>query len=757
MDWFTKIFSKQADGGGEREYVGFKGDGAVGVKDSRGKTEFRVTEKSESLGDDPLAIYKPTGAKHVDAAKALGNFTGWPFAAVNAIASEAMNIQWRMFQINGKNHEEVFDHDLLTLLEGVNEIMTGTELKYTTLAHLELTGNCYWLLDGVKSDMDQPKAIHLLNPGRVRVKLNKSKFPYTINHYEFTIDGKLYKFEPYQILHLRYPDPSDPYVGIGFVQAIPAWIDSDNYAMEYNRKFFINGAQIGMYISTDSNVEGNIDRIRKSFNNTHEGVENAHKTPVLPKGAKLEHTGTTHRDMDFSTLAEATRDRILAAARVSKTILGTAESDTNRATAETADYVFSKRTIKPKMLLVLSYLNEFLVPRYGDNIYLTFIDPVPEDKEFRTKEMQAAVGSIPVMTQNEARKNYMGLGPIEGGDKLLMPSTMTLAGTSETVDGENPAPRLAKEWTVHGQPTDSIRIRTGGKSSFSATKTMRDSLASAFKKALDEIETKNVKSITELSHAEYMEHWERFVKSVEGYEQKMKEVFLAINRKQRQEVLKNLPTATGTKKSVGQLFDLPEWISLTIDLVTPLLMGLTKDEAAAALSAIGENYIDILADDNTRKALDLGIAKMAKSYNETTLAELKTALGDEMLNPEGYSLATLTEAVDKVYEWADDRRAGLIAKTEAFRAGNWANKAAWVASGTVKTIKWYTAEDDRVCEFCQEQDGKEIPIEQNFFDEGDLINGANGGTRTANYGDIEAPPLHPDCRCFIRVAEQTKI
>ncbi len=86
--------------------------------------------------------------------------------------------------------------------------------------------------------------------------------------------------------------------------------------------------------------------------------------------------------MDFSNLTEATRDRILAGFRVSKTILGTAESDTNRATAETADYVFSKRTIKPKMLLVISYLNEFLVPRYGDDLYLTFIDPTPEDKEF---------------------------------------------------------------------------------------------------------------------------------------------------------------------------------------------------------------------------------------------------------------------------------------------------------------------------------------------------------------------------------------
>src|SRR3982075_4020812 len=133
--------------------------------------------------------------------------------------------------------------------------------------------------------------------------------------------------------------------------------------------------------------------------------------------------------MDFGGLADATRDRILAGFRVSKTILGTAESDTNRATAETADYVFSKRTIKPKMLMVISFLNEYLVPRYGDDLYLTFIDPTPEDKAFKTLEMQAAVSNMPIMTQNEARRNYLGLGPIEGGDKLMAPNTMSEAGT----------------------------------------------------------------------------------------------------------------------------------------------------------------------------------------------------------------------------------------------------------------------------------------------------------------------------------------
>src|ERR1700686_549415 len=113
------------------------------------------------------------------------------------------------FQVKGDDHGEQEDPPLLTLLDGVNERMTGIELKYVTMAHLELTGNCYWLLDGVKDERTPPRAIHPLSPGRVRVKLDKSSFPFSISHYEFTIDGKVFSFQPYQILHLKYPDPND--------------------------------------------------------------------------------------------------------------------------------------------------------------------------------------------------------------------------------------------------------------------------------------------------------------------------------------------------------------------------------------------------------------------------------------------------------------------------------------------------------------------------------------------------------------------
>jgi hypothetical protein len=43
-----------------------------------------------------------------------------------------------------------------------------------------------------------------------------------------------------------------------------------------------------------------------------------------------------------------------------------------------------------------------------------------------------------------------------------------------------------------------------------------------------------------------------------------------------------------------------------------------------------------------------------------------------------------------------------------------------------------------------------IAIEDIFADAGDKIMGTDGGVMTADYGDIEAPPAHPDCRCYIR-------
>ena len=78
-------------------------------------------------------------------------------------------------------------------------------------------------------------------------------------------------------------------------------------------------------------------------------------------------------------------------------------------------------------------------------------------------------------------------------------------------------------------------------------------------------------------------------------------------------------------------------------------------------------------------------------------------------------------------------------------------KEAWKQTGVVKTIKWYTAEDSEVCEYCDAEDGTEIDINENFYNEGDQIDGGEDmPSVTADYGDVGGPPLHPNCRCYLR-------
>jgi hypothetical protein len=47
-------------------------------------------------------------------------------------------------------------------------------------------------------------------------------------------------------------------------------------------------------------------------------------------------------------------------------------------------------------------------------------------------------------------------------------------------------------------------------------------------------------------------------------------------------------------------------------------------------------------------------------------------------------------------------------------------------------------------------------LRKNFFDPGAAIGGADGGSMSADDVDIgghRRPPLHPDCRCYLRPEE----
>jgi HK97 family phage portal protein len=736
------------------------------IKRATGRNGNAVFGEFSQSGNQ-FTIERPGGGHHIDPEKALANNRGYVYAAVNAKAREVQNIDFRLFEVNDEDHEEQTEHDCLNLLDSVNPDMIGAELKYILSSHLDLVGNCYWLLTDkngqpVKTDLEKPEAIYLLDPSKTHPIIDTENFPLRIVGYRMKLGNRNYTFSPSCIIHFRLPDPMNPFEGRGIVQAGAEYIDNDNYAMEFNRKFFVNGARPAGFLETEGVAEAQLEAIKVGFAEVHEGIDNMNRIGILPKGVKWAPAGASPKDMDFKNLSEDMRDRILALFGVSKTILGTAESDTNRATAETADYVFSKRVVKPHMQLICGFLNEKLVPRYGDNLYISFIDPVPEDRAARTDEMQKAVGSQPILTVNEARDEYMGLGPVEGGDALMSPSTMLPVG--EPAGDGDPTPEAAGsaekpektyrtvleakvQKAANGQRVAYRPARTKLAERAKARSEMAESLKQIVKDRLEKrLAGKKFESTKEQDEAKWKE-WSEYTAQAE---MDIVETVRKLNAEQKKEVLENLPATINKAINPDDLFNIKKWISLTTDALSPILETLFDHQARAAAAEIGKPEMNPF-NDTTQAAVRRSVELMAKSYNQTTLNVLETKINDGLQR--GDSLSDITTSVQQIYEWSDEKRAATVAKTESFRTANDALKTTWKESGVVKTVRWCTSEKAMVCPFCQEMDGKTVSIDDNFFDNGDSLTVGqddNAQTMSLDYGDVGFPPLHPLCMCFIR-------
>jgi HK97 family phage portal protein len=309
------------------------------VKTKSGRSVF-----GEFMGNsNPMAIDRPSGGNQIDASRAIFNNKGFVYASVNAKAREVMAIDWRLFEVNGDEHEEQKDHKLLDLLDAPNEQMNGLEFKYLLSSCLDLAGNGYVWMEGGNKELDEPKALYLMPVDKVRPVIDRRSWPYQVVGYKLKLETKEMQFHPYEVIHFRLPNVQNYHEGYSPVMAGAEFIDNDAYAMEFNRKFFINGARPAGFLETDMMAETQLDALKIGFTDQHGGIDNMNRIGVLPKGVKWAPSGSNPKDMDFKNMSEDMRDRILAMFGVSRTILGTAESDTNRATAETADYVFSKR------------------------------------------------------------------------------------------------------------------------------------------------------------------------------------------------------------------------------------------------------------------------------------------------------------------------------------------------------------------------------------------------------------------------------
>jgi HK97 family phage portal protein len=654
------------------------------------------------------------GADSINHRNLLDANREWVFIATDKVASAVAGVRFKVMRYakNGDD-QEVFDGPLVDFLENPGRGFTGKDFIYLNTVYKELAGNAFWEIDGKKLKPLIPTRMSPVISGEVLTGFRYS-------------EGSTQRVIPLKdILHDRYVDPAKPWWGAGKLVKIARWVDISSYLTEFLARFFVNGATFGGFIETEEETEQRIKLIKAGLANEHTGVANAHKVGVLPKGAKFSKTTANMAEMEMGATDDRQRDKILATFGVPKSMLGLT-TDVNRANAEAMEYVFAKYTVKPIADDLVEFLNVSVAPILENTgrFYFAYDEFVPVNQELQLREREIALAKQPYMTVNEVRAS-VGLPPIKNGDEVRNAFGEPL-GTPTAL----PAPANDDEKDEEPKKAVPSRARAAMK---------RESLIEGIVEKALEITTAQ-QDPDEASH-------KAFVGRVEGHEAFIEKAVRDFNNQQERELLLNLQRVTKAV-SRGDLFDMERETAVMVDFVSPILKALMIEQAVEEFAAQAFPGAFDPSSPRIATTLERAAKRLAKSYNKTTAKLLVETLNEGI--EAGEALADLSARVHAIYDASDKVRAVAVAKTEAFYIANEGSREAYRQSGVVQTMRWYTAADERVCPFCGPVHGRTIGVSEVFYPKGVTIEGADGATMQTNYRAIDVPPLHTNCRCFIR-------
>lgn len=669
---------------------------------------------------------------------------GWVYAANTAIADNCSAVPFRLLHnMKDGDQEEVFSHEILDLLDNPNMFMSAKQLWNLYYQYLNLTGEAYILkLDQRGEPLTEKKLPSALFP--LPSHLCSFNYEGKNSYDEITITYNGQEFPVQAILRDINPDPENPYVGISVVRKAALTIDTDTQMKKWNNKLFKNGARPGVVIEVPDQLKDDAyKRLKQQFDEQYKGADNAFNRIILEGGAKINPFMMSQQDLDFLESKRFTRDEILAMFKVSASNLGITE-DVNRANAEAQKASFTERCVVPRLDQLVDMLNQRLIyPLYGREYELSYENPVPEDQEQKLNEATNGVNAW--LTIDEVRDLY-GYEPLPDGLGREIYAPINQAPLSELalLNGDDEEPTDAPEPSGDGSTPED-----GGDSG----EEPEQPVASLSEPNADDEQKKAQEKRNQIGNAKVKAYTLKSLRYEKMILKKARKMF----NSQKKDVLKWLEDNFGKGKAVLERKD---WAESMVDWeeyntqfagdLQAILQMIIDEVGTEAFLALVEGEFDAYTDaiqQYLRETAELN----AMSINAETEKQIRATLAQGIRNNE--TVQQLQSRVSQVFGAASTNRAFTIAQTESALAENFADEQAWVQTGVVSAKEWFTAEDERVCGWCAEMDGKVIGLGDNFFNKGDRFayTDANDHQHLMNldYRNIDVPPLHPSCRCVL--------
>jgi HK97 family phage portal protein len=315
-----------------------------------------------------------------------------------------------------ENIQEVTQHPLLDLLAKVNPVHNAFDLWELTTLYQEVHGAAYWYLD--MGPLGVPEQIWILPSQNVTPRRGPDSTR-LVDYYAYRTGSRERLFRPDQIVHFRYPDPRDPYLGgLSPLRACFEQVSLTSDFAAYKKAKFDNQAVPEAIVSPE-NVLGEEERDRLETQwNARFRRGGTGKVVVAESALKVQVLAHSMGDLAALADLKATKEDVANAFHVPLSFL---TSETNLANLQAAEHQHMAKAITPRLQRRDEKINEQLIPLYDPTgrLFVASEDPVPVNRELTAKEQELNL-KYGVVTVNEVR-GEQGLQPVPWGDAPWLP------------------------------------------------------------------------------------------------------------------------------------------------------------------------------------------------------------------------------------------------------------------------------------------------------------------------------------------------
>lgn len=295
--------------------------------------------------------------------------SSWVYDCVRLRAQSLASVRWYGVQQTSEGEAEPLDtmHPLNQLLQYANKHWTFGDLEERAQMQLDSTGNAY--ITKVRA-RGMVRELWVMPPGAVSpIPSSTGKF---IDGYELNTANGVSILKPSEVIHLQYPDPVDPYVGLSPMGAALQAIDLDIRAVEWNRNLVENRAVAETALTYPKPLSQRAyDEVLERLSAQHMGPTSAGRPWVLDGGATLQSFGATPRDMDWLASRKFNREEICSIFSVPPPLVGIFDNATYN-NIETADRMFWQNGMMPVLRRWQAALNQNLAREFGPDIKVEF-------------------------------------------------------------------------------------------------------------------------------------------------------------------------------------------------------------------------------------------------------------------------------------------------------------------------------------------------------------------------------------------------